>query len=138
MPVSSHQHFSYLGADPVNFVRRHNHFTGCFFLCLRFVTRSWVLNVAMLLLWPVSHFLHFEHRLIDSLYFFYVGGLGAILHQSIQGNAWSSRLTALAGVFPGASRAGDEVSVPVGRQPTATERIRRLRASDRLRGPRPR
>ncbi|MBS0422260.1 MAG: acyltransferase [Proteobacteria bacterium] len=70
-----------------------------FFLGLRFVTRSWALNVVMLLLWPVSHFLHFQHRLIDCLYFFYVGGLGAMWRQSIHGAAWSSRLTAFAGIY---------------------------------------
>lgn len=73
-----------------------------FFLCLRFVTRSWVLNAALLLLWPVCHFLHKDHRLIDCVYFFYAGGLGAILRQSIRSEAWGLRVTAVAGIYVGA------------------------------------
>jgi peptidoglycan/LPS O-acetylase OafA/YrhL len=54
-----------------------------FYTLLRFVSKSWVINILMVAIWPIAKLLRHDHSIIECLYYFYIGGLSAIVSRFV-------------------------------------------------------
>ena len=70
-----------------------------FYALLRFVSKSWVINILIVATWPIAKRLKFDYPIIDCLYYFYIGGLSAIVRRSISNRRLKTTLTVVACCF---------------------------------------
>jgi peptidoglycan/LPS O-acetylase OafA/YrhL len=70
-----------------------------FFLVLRYVGKSWRVNIAVLLLCAVSRMAHGPSPIVDCLGFFYIGGLSAIALQYFEKTKYHNLLSAQCSVL---------------------------------------
>lgn len=70
-----------------------------FYTLLRFVSKSCVINILIVVMWPIAKLLKFDHPIVECLYYFYMGGLSAIVRQSISNRLLKMSLTLLAWCF---------------------------------------
>jgi peptidoglycan/LPS O-acetylase OafA/YrhL len=66
-----------------------------FYLVLRYVGKSWLVNIAVLLLCAASRVAHGPSPIVDCLGFFYIGGLSAIALQYFEKTKYHNLLSAL-------------------------------------------
>lgn len=67
-----------------------------FFVTLRFISKSALINIFVIVLWAASKKANITHPIFDCLAFFYVGGLAAIVRQSIENTKQRFILKAIA------------------------------------------
>jgi peptidoglycan/LPS O-acetylase OafA/YrhL len=70
-----------------------------FYTLLRFVSKSWVINILMVAIWPMAKLLKHDQSIIECLYYFYIGGLSAIVSRSVSNRRLKIGLTVLAWCF---------------------------------------
>jgi peptidoglycan/LPS O-acetylase OafA/YrhL len=70
-----------------------------FFLVLRFVGKSWLISIFMLAICAAAKIFKLTHPIVDCMAFFYIGGLSAILSQSISNKKFKLSLNVLACCF---------------------------------------
>ncbi len=70
-----------------------------FYTLLRFVSKSWVINVLIVAVWPIAKLLKVDYPIIDCLYYFYVGGVSAIAKRSISNRGAKISLSVFAWCF---------------------------------------